>query len=415
MARAHYAKLFAFVGDFSRVLLTYLPDRRAGGPDLGHAHAGGRRGLRRVRADLRQHDGDYVAGPARAIADGARRLLEPRRRAAAGADDGADEDAHGRSRAAAARETTARASVSTSRISDSFDLLYAHRFTRVSRRKPAHNWPHCRGTELAADRGLIEGHLLVLGTFDDLAEAKVTLLRTVSTIFGSVAWDERRRAEIVELFRLYSLGGIALGPLVDKVLEARGGLGAFDPGGPLENIGEALFRAGLVAVEDGVLVEGPRLVKARRALMEKRGYGPNSFAVSSLTVESTLVVWFNLVLSDLELQKAVPRLASASAYILRTFFAVSTVLHSSTFSHYNSCSVHADVRPLFLGSVLDGRRAEVPGPAGQLLEGWRRRCLHAAGFGRARLQAHGQGLRRRLPLRDRSCRAVPKSNKGRLR
>ena len=182
--------------------------------------------------------------------------------------------------------------------------------------------------ELAANdgKGKIEGHLLVLGTFDDLAEAKVTLLRTVSTIFGSVAWDERRRAEIVELFRLYSLGGIALGPLVDKVLEARGGLGAFDPGGPLENIGEALFRAGLVAIEDGVLVDGPRLVRARDALVEKRGYGPDSVAVSSLTVESTLVVWFNFVLSDPILQKAVPRLAGTS------------VLYSQNLLHGFHCS-----------------------------------------------------------------------------
>jgi len=286
----------------------------------------------------------------------------------------------------------------------------------VNRRKPPHNWPACRGTEFAADRGLIEAHLLVLGTFDDLEQAKAELLTMVSTIFGPDTWDARRQAQIVEIFRLYSNGNIALGPLVDKACEARGELGAFDPGGILENIGEALFQAGLVAIEDGVLVDGPRLVRARKALMEKRGYGPNSGAVRSLTVETTLVVWFNLVLSDLELQKAVPRLASASAYILRTFFAVSTVLHSSTFSHYNSCSVHAGLRPLFLGRVLDGGREEIPGPPERLLEGWRRKRVRTAGFGRqARLRAHGQGLRRRLPLRDRSWRAVLKSNKGRLR
>ncbi len=239
----------------------------------------------------------------------------------------------------------------------------------------------------------------------------------VSTIFGPDTWDARRQAQIVELFRLYSNGNVALGPLVDKVLEARGELGAFDPGGILENIGgETLFQAGLVAIEDGVLVDGPRLVRARDALVEKRGYGPDSHAVRSLTVETTLVVWFNLVLSDLELQKAVPRLASASAYILRTFFALSTVLHSSTICHHNSLLFNAGLPPLFLGRVLDGRSEEVHGPPGQLLEGWRRRFAHVSGFGRqVRLQAHGQGLRRRLPLRDRSWRAVPKSNKGRLR
>ena len=231
----------------------------------------------------------------------------------------------------------------------------------------------------------------------------------VSTIFGPDTWDARRRADIVEIRRLYSNGNIALGPLVDKALEVRGELGAFDPGGVLENIGEALFQAGLVAIKDGVLVDGPRLVRARDALVE-RGYSPDSRAVGSLTVETTLVVWFNLVLSDLELQKAVPRLASASAYILRAFFALSTVLHSSTISHHNSLLFNADLRALLLGRVLDGRREEVPWPPERLLEGWRRRFAHVSGFGRHfRLQAHGQGLRRRLPLRDRSCRAVPKS------
>ena len=180
-------------------------------------------------------------------------------------------------------------------------LAAGRRFSRVDRSKPRASLRTCRGKELQGDR--LAAHLAVLGTFDDLNRAKAEIAVTVGGFFGDACWRSREAEGLALAFRLLSEGSAALMNTVDASLDA---WGAAD-GTKLvfEGMGQTLVEAGLVQVEDGVLVDGPRIEEARAKLRDE-GYPENSYAMQSLNVEHILLVWLNYVLSDPVLRKRVP-------------------------------------------------------------------------------------------------------------
>ena len=173
-------------------------------------------------------------------------------------------------------------------------LAAGRRFQRLNR-QTADGFNACRGTEMKGER--ISAHTALMGTFDNGNEAKTTMTMTCASVFSGRGWNARNKKEIIATQRMFSSGQISLVHTVDAALNAYGDNDGTTP--VFEAMGASLIEAGLAAIdtETGECVDGPRLVAARATLLDQ-GYSVHSMAMKSLTIETVLVVWLNMVQAD---------------------------------------------------------------------------------------------------------------------